>query len=67
MSVEFDKKDLAKYPFLKEAQQLVGESGYSIDNLIEKKSFIVRKGVERVEKAIKFDYSFEDVRLDMAE
>ena len=67
MPVELDKKDLAKYPFLKEAQKLVGESGYSIDSLIGKKSFIVKKGAERVEKAIKFDYNFDDVRLDMAE
>ncbi len=67
MPVELDKKDLAKYPFLKEAQQLVGESGYSIDSLIEKRSFILKKGAERVEKAVKFDYIFDDIRLDMAE
>ncbi len=67
MPVELDKKDLAKYPFLKEAQQLVSESGYSIDSLINKKHFIVKKGAERVEKAIKFDYFFDDIRLEMAE
>ena len=67
MPVEFDKKDLAKYPFLKEAQQLVSDSGYSIDVLIKKKHLTVGKGAERVEKAIKFDYIFDDIRLDMAE
>lgn len=67
MPVELDKKDLAKYPFLKEAQQLVSNSGYSIESLIEKKSIIIKKGAQRVEKAIKFDYSFDDIRLNMAE
>lgn len=67
MPVEFDKKDLAKYPFLKEAQRLVGESGYSINALVENKSFLIAKGAERIEKAIRFDYAFDDIRLDMPE
>jgi len=67
MPVELDKKDLAKYPFLKEAQQLVSDSGYSIDDLINKKHPIISKGARRVEKAIKFEYLFDDIRLDMAE
>lgn len=67
MPVELDKKDLAKYPFLKEAQQLVSDSGYSIDDLINRKHPIISKGARRVEKAIKFDYFFDDIRLDMAE
>jgi len=38
MPVEFDKKDLAKYPFLKEAHDLVSSSAYSLDNFLKSRT-----------------------------
>lgn len=69
MPVEFDKKDLAKYPFLKEAHDLVSSSAYSLDNFLKSRTgtVISKKASERIQKAIKPPYSFENVRNEFPE
>ncbi|WOF16248.1 DNA primase large subunit PriL [Methanoplanus sp. FWC-SCC4] len=69
MSVEFDKKDLAKYPFLKEAQNLVSERAYSLDSLLNSKSgaLIAKKASDRVKDALNSNFVFEEIRLDFPE
>ena len=69
MPVEFDKKDLAKYPFLKEAHDLVSSSAYSLDNFLKSRTGteISKNAAERVKKAIKPPYLFENIRNEFPE
>ncbi|EHQ34258.1 DNA primase large subunit PriL [Methanoplanus limicola] len=69
MPVEFDKKDLAKYPFLKEAHDLVSSSAYSLDNFLKSRTGteISKHAAERVKKAIKPPYLFENIRNEFPE
>ncbi|MBN2734697.1 MAG: DNA primase large subunit PriL [Methanomicrobiaceae archaeon] len=69
MPVEFDKKDLAKYPFLKEAQSLVNDRAYSVENFIKSEfgKKISAKAISRINSALNNNYIFEDDRQDNPE
>ncbi|MDD4126866.1 MAG: DNA primase large subunit PriL [Methanomicrobium sp.] len=69
MPVEFDKKDLAKYPFLKEASNLVSDRAYSIENFLKSKTGerVSERAKFRIKAALNMDYVFDEVRLDNPE
>jgi DNA primase large subunit len=69
MKVDLDKKDLAKYPFLKEAQALVSSPAYALDALIRSSSgaMIAGKAVDRIIAAISGLQQFDGISLDFPE
>jgi DNA primase large subunit len=69
MIVDLDKKDLAKYPFLKEAQELISSRAYSLDQLIQSSSgaLISRKAAKRVIDAVSQNLYYDEIGLDFPE
>jgi DNA primase large subunit len=69
MKVDLDKKDLAKYPFLKEAQALVSSPAYSLDALIRSSSgaMIAAKSTDRIMSAFSGTQQFDGISLDFPE
>ncbi|MBP2132556.1 DNA primase large subunit [Methanomicrobium sp. W14] len=69
MLVELDKKDLAKYPFLKEAQSLVGKRADSIELFLKSRfgGRIGERAVIRIKAALESDFVFNEIRLDNPE
>ena len=63
MPIEFDKKELVKYPFLKEAHSLVSQKAYSLTNLLELESGkrLAQKARDRIKAALNMDYVFDNV------
>ncbi len=63
MPIEFDKKELVKYPFLKEAHSLVSQKAYSLTNLLELESGkrLAQKARDRIKAALNADYVFDNV------
>ena len=63
MPIEFDKKELVKYPFLKEAHSLVGSRAYALNNLLELESGkrLAQKARDRIKAALSMDYVFDNV------
>jgi len=69
MVIDLDKKDLAKYPFLKEAQNLVSSRAYSLDTLLNSNrgKIIANKAAKRVNDAISSDIRFDNLSLEFPE
>jgi DNA primase large subunit len=69
MEIDLDKKDLAKYPFLKEAQSIVSSGNYSFDSLIESTTgkIIIQKASERILEALSPKMRVDEVNLDFPE
>ncbi len=69
MPVEFDKKDLAKYPFLKEALNLVSERAYSIENFLKSRfgERVSERAKLRIKSALNMEYHFEEIRPELPE
>jgi len=69
MVVDLDTKDLAKYPFLKEAQSLVGSEVQSLESFLKSNTgkMTASKAADRVLEAVSPPYRFEEINLEFPE
>ncbi|WFN37827.1 DNA primase large subunit PriL [Methanomicrobium antiquum] len=66
MPVELENKDLAKYPFLKEAHNFVSQRAYSIENFLKSRfgERICISAQNRIKAALESKFVFDEIRLE---
>jgi DNA primase large subunit len=69
MAVALDKKDLAKYPFLKEAHTLIDSKAYSLDTFLKGSMGIriAQKASERISASISHTPMYDEIPLEFPE
>ena len=70
MPVELEKKDLAKYPFLQEAHDMVSVGAYApLDTFLKSNAgtFTTAKAVRRIQDAVNPPYRFENLLTEKPE